>query len=207
MASVMSGRKKTGGPWDAVSTSHLLHRVQQLASDRFSLLTGENGVTFRQYVILAAIAESPGASQTDLARATGVDRSTLADVMQRLERNRLIERRDSESDARANFAELTPAGAETLAKARQHARAADSAILDALSPTKRKTFHSMLSRLAEYADAIARKAEHDAKRQAKREAKQRAKERKKAQARADKDAPSNDNPSQKRKGRRKAGVR
>ena len=38
----------------AVSTSHLLHGAQQLASDRFAELVGENGVTLRQFAVLAA---------------------------------------------------------------------------------------------------------------------------------------------------------
>lgn len=208
MASVMPDRTKSDDPWDAVSTSHLLHRAQQLASDRFSLLVGEDGVTFRQYVILTAIADTPGASQTELARSTGVDRSTLTDLVQRLERNGLVARKGSESDARSFMLELTAEGADTLARVRPHARAADAAILDALSPAKRRPFHNMLVRLAEHADKLARKAEREAKRQAKREAKQRAKERKKAKAKTEKkETPSNDNPTDKRKTRRKAGAR
>ena len=43
-----------------------------------------DGVTLRQTVLLAAIAEKEGASQSDLVRATGVDRSTLAEMMARI---------------------------------------------------------------------------------------------------------------------------
>ncbi len=206
MTSVMAHRTKSDDPWDAVSTSHLLHRVQQLASDRFSVLVGENGVTLRQYVVMTAVAEAPGISQIDLVRSTGIDRSTLADLIARLERGGLIARKPSESDARANAIELTETGAETLANARQHAKAADAAILDALPRTKRKTFQSTLARLAKHADNLDRKAEHAAKRQAKRDAKERARLRKREMA-ANDSAPEPTKAGEKRKPRRKAGAR
>lgn len=208
MASVMPRRTTTDAPWDAISTSHLLHRAQQLASDRFSYLLGEDGedgVTLRQFVLLTAIAETPGASQTDLVRATGIDRSTLTDLVQRLDRNGWVARKESDSDARANVLELTPSGMEKLVKARKYARAADAAILDALPASKRAPFQNMLLRLAKYADKLAREAEQEAKREAKRDAKLRAKERKKAKAQAEKQTPpSNDNPPRKRKSRKRA---
>ena len=166
----------------AASTSHLLHRVQQLASDRFAILVGENGVTLRQYVVMTAIAETPDMTQVDLVRATGVDRSTLADMLNRLEQRGWVARKASEADARAKAVRLTDAGGETLIAARQHARAADAAILDALPRTKRKAFVAILEKLSAHADKLAKQAERDAKREAKKQAKQKAKARKKAPA-------------------------
>lgn len=209
MAPVMPDKSEPDDPWDAVSTSHLLHRVQQLASDRFALLVGENGITLRQFVVMTAIAEAPGVSQIDLVRATGVDRSTLADVVTRLERRGWIARKASETDARANAVALTETGIATLAQARRHAKAADAAILDALPRTKRKAFLGILVRLSEHADALARKAEREAKRLAKKEAKQRARARRKdVVAKAKDSAASAPEPRpEKPKTRRKSGAR
>lgn len=162
----------------AVSTSHLLHRVQQLASDRFARLVGENGVTLRQFVVMATIADTPGMAQVDLVRATGIDRSTLGDMLTRLAKRGLIERGASKADARASAITLSKQGQAMLASVRQHARAADAAIVDALPRTKRKVFLALLSRLADEAEKIQRQAERDAKRRAEREAKRRRKEKK-----------------------------
>jgi MarR family len=74
------------------SASHLLHRAEQLASERFAHLVGDT-ITLRQFAVLAAIAEAPGLSQSDLVRATGVDRSTLADMMNRMEKRGWVARR------------------------------------------------------------------------------------------------------------------
>src|SRR5688572_9260553 len=67
------------------SASHLLHRAEQLATDRFVQLVGDS-ITLRQFAVLVAISEQPGLSQNDLVRETGIDRSTLADMMKGMEK-------------------------------------------------------------------------------------------------------------------------
>lgn len=156
----------------SASASHLLHRAEQLASDRFAQLVGES-VTLRQFAVLAAIAETPGLSQSDLGRATGIDRSTLAEMIARLEKRGLLTRTASASDARAYSVRLAAAGATILSGATHHARAADAAILDLLPRTKRRAFLAILERIAKLSDELAEKAERNARRQAKREAKAR----------------------------------
>lgn len=155
------------------SPSHLLHRAEQLAADRFTQLVGNN-VTLRQFAVLAAIAESPGLSQSDLVQATGVDRSTMADMMTRMEKRGWVTRTASTIDARAHAVRLAAAGVTILAAATHHARAADAAILDALPRTKRRTFLNTLTKLARIADEAMAKAEKVARRKAKRDARAKA---------------------------------
>ena len=163
------------GPYRlAHSPSHLLHRAEQLAADRFAQLVGGE-ITLRQFAVLAAIAQRPGLRQSDLVRETGIDRSTLADMLTRMQRRGWITRAAHALDQRAQSVSLAHAGAAILASATKHARAADAAILDALPRTKRKPFLNLLTKLAAYADETAAKAERDAKRDAKRQAKQRVK--------------------------------
>jgi len=182
MARKMPDPSESGPYRLAVSTSHLLHRAEQLAADRFAQLVGD-AVTLRQFAVLAAVAESPGLSQIDLVRGTGIDRSTLADMMNRMEKRGLIERTTSEEDARARSVRLTPLGLSTFHASIAHARAADAAILDMLPRTKAKSFQSILMKLARLADEAAAKADRAARRQAKREARRKQREAKKAQER------------------------
>jgi len=160
------------------SPSHLLHRAEQLAADRFAQLVGDN-VTLRQFAVLAAIQSSPGLSQSDLVRATGVDRSTMADMMTRMEKRGWITRAASSLDARAQSIRLAADGATMLAAATNHARAADAAILDALPRTKRRPFLNILTKLSKVSVEAHAKAEKEAKRQAKRDAREKAKAEKK----------------------------
>lgn len=136
----------------AQSPSHLLHRAQQLASDRFAALAGEKGVTLRQFAVLAAIAEQPGRSQTDLVSATGIDRSTLADMITRMEKRGWIIRVTAAKDARANAVTLATAGRSALSACVPFARAADEAVLEALPRAERKSLMDTLAKLSEAAD-------------------------------------------------------
>src|SRR5262245_20836336 len=67
----------------AHSPVHLMHRAQQVAADKFA--KRNHPVNLRQFGVLAAIAAHPNASQSDLVRAASIDRSTLADMLKRLE--------------------------------------------------------------------------------------------------------------------------
>jgi DNA-binding MarR family transcriptional regulator len=153
----------------ADSVSHLLHRVEQVAADRFAERVGDS-VSLRQFTVLAAIAASPGLSQSELGRIAGIDRSTLADMIARMEKRGWIDRTTSLLDARAQSVHLAPAGSETLNAVTAHARAADDAILDLLPRTKRKSLINILAKLDKLAAARAQKAEREARRKAKREA-------------------------------------
>jgi MarR family transcriptional regulator, temperature-dependent positive regulator of motility len=153
------------------SASHLLHRAEQIASECFAELS-RNELTLRQFAVLAAIAGEPGLNQSALVRVTGIDRSTLADMMSRMEERGLVIRTASATDARALSIQLSPDGSAVLRAMDKHARAADAAVLDLLTKPKRRAFVATLIKLSKRADERAAKEEREAKRQAKRESKQ-----------------------------------
>jgi len=140
----------------SASPSHLLRRADQFAAEIF-LKAGGDGVTLRQTVLLAAIGEAAGASQSDLVHATGVDRSTLAEMMARMEKKGLIARQAAADDGRAKSVTLTASGRAKLAEALPAVRKMDEALMRALPKDKRASFRSTLSALASAADAA-----HDA---------------------------------------------
>ncbi len=134
------------------SPSHLLRRAEQFAADLFARSELNDGVTLRQTVLMAAIGESEGASQSDLVRTTGVDRSTLAEMMARMEKRGLIARAAAADDGRAKSVRLTGEGRRRLAASLPAIRAVDRALLAALPAAQRAPFQSILSGLAESAD-------------------------------------------------------
>ena len=134
------------------SPSHLLRRAEQFAADLFARSDLNDGVTLRQTVLMAAIGESEGASQSDLVRTTGVDRSTLAEMMARMEKRGLIARAAAADDGRAKSVRLTGEGRRRLAASLPAIRAVDRALLAALPAGQRTAFQSILSGLAESAD-------------------------------------------------------
>lgn len=140
------------------SPSHLLHRAVQLALDVYAEEMGPGAITQRQFAVLAAVAEHDGATQTDLVRLTGIDRSTMAEMAARLISKGLLERRRSPFDARANAVSLTEAGREALEVARPKMAAADARLLKLISGGgRRQAFVGLLQDLIAGAEAQARK--------------------------------------------------
>ncbi len=119
------------------SPSHLLHRAQQIAANHSADQLKSAGVTLRQFSLLAALDAHEGASQADLVGATGIDRSTLADMVARMEKAGLVKRAESKLDARAKTLSLTPKGRKALDKARPAVQAADNALF-AILPKARQ---------------------------------------------------------------------
>lgn len=126
------------------STMHLLHRASQCASDIFQ---GEiaGDLTPRQFAILQTVASNEGLSQTHLVERTGIDRSTLADVIRRMLKKGLLQRRRTREDARAYAVKLTDEGWRTLKAAEPLARRADEMILSVLAPSDRERFVKSLT--------------------------------------------------------------
>jgi DNA-binding MarR family transcriptional regulator len=129
------------------SVTHLLHRALQLALDYHSEAAGPGAITQRQYTVLAAAAAQDGLTQNDLVRATGIDRSTLADLVARMLVKGLLVRERSATDARANSVRLSEAGRTALAAGATPASAADSRLLASLSAKKRDGFLKALATL------------------------------------------------------------
>ena len=172
---VKSGNKSKRGGLSA-SPSHLMHRVLQLALDIYSEEAGSDGLTQRQFAVLEAVSQKSGLTQTDLVRATGIDRSTLADLVSRMTVKGLLDREKSSIDARAKAVRLSPKGQEALDAARPRVEAADKRIMALLPKGKRDGFLDLLSELAGEADAAPDKAKAEA-----RAAKKAAREAKKAE--------------------------
>ncbi len=149
----MAKKQKSADGGLSHSVTHLLHRVLQLALDFHAEASGPAGLTQRQYTVLAAAGAADGVSQSDLVRATGIDRSTLADLVARMIAKGLLERERSATDARANTVRLSGTGKAALAEGGRPAAKSDARLLDLLPPKKRDSFLKTLATLAAAADA------------------------------------------------------
>jgi DNA-binding MarR family transcriptional regulator len=129
-------------PADRLSRSpiHLLHRAGQCAGDVFQAEMKVEGLTPRQLAVLTTVALNEGLSQTGLVERTGIDRSTLADIVRRMQRKGLLQRRRTREDARAYAVKLTDEGRRILRTAEPLAKKVDDRILDALPNKQRDQF-------------------------------------------------------------------
>ncbi|CAN5324971.1 hypothetical protein BH10PSE2_BH10PSE2_06810 [soil metagenome] len=159
---VKSGKSSKKGAL-AESPSHLMHRVLQLSLDIYAEEAGVDGPTQRQFAVMEAVSAKSGLTQTDLVRATGIDRSTLADLVSRMTTKGLLERERSAIDARAKAVKLSAEGDALLASARPRVLAADKRILALLPKGKRDGFIDLLRDLSAAADAAPDLAKAEAK--------------------------------------------
>lgn len=115
--------------------------------------TGAQGVG-----VLMHLLELDGLTQATPARVQRVEPPSMCRMIDRLERDGLVERRRSPGDRRSTRVHLTAAGREAAHRGSAHARALDDEIFAELSDSERESLSEMLSRvLARLADASARR--------------------------------------------------
>lgn len=129
------------------SPSHLLHRAQQAAVNASAAALAENGLTLRQFAVLAALANEEGQSQARLVDLTGIDRSTLAEMVRRMELSGHIKRVTSKEDARAKAVSLMAKGRKAFQAALPAVEAADAALLDMIRANRRTGFLESLTQI------------------------------------------------------------
>ena len=118
-----------GLEWEEPTGSEAL-KLSRLAID----------LTARQYVVLVTASQTVGASQQDIIDATGIDRSTVSQIMQTMIRKGLLKRRRTREDARAYAITLTEHGRDVLKASEAIATGVDEALIAALPATRAKTF-------------------------------------------------------------------
>lgn len=137
------------------SPIHLLHRAGQCAGDIFQGRLGATDLTPRQFAVLVTVAQNEGLSQTHLVDKTGIDRSTLADIVRRMLKKNLLQRRRTREDARAYAVKLTEEGWRTLRTVEPAAIEVDHIILSALEQSDRDQFINNLNTIVAALTAIA----------------------------------------------------
>src|SRR5262245_10644918 len=123
---------------------HLFHRVGQVAGDIFQAEVAEAELTPRQLAVLMTVAHEEGLSQTGIVERTYIDRSTLADIVRRLQKKGLLQRRRTKDDARAYAVKLTEEGRRVLSVVEPRARKVEERILNALPAKGRDQFLAAL---------------------------------------------------------------
>lgn len=131
------------------SALHLLHRAGQCADEIFADNIGKSDLTPRQYAVLRAVADSEEPSQTVLVEKTGIDRSTLADIVRRLVERNLLQRKRTKHDARMYAVKLTASGQSALRSAEPAAKVTDDKLLSVMNAGERATFLKALVQIVD----------------------------------------------------------
>jgi DNA-binding MarR family transcriptional regulator len=125
-----------------------LHRASQRADSLFARNVGDAELTPRQFAVLQAVAENNGLSQTDIMAATGIDRSSTAELVRRLVTNGGLQRRRKRRDARIYAVRITSRGRELLAMGAAATRAAEVTLFLSVPEQQRQAFLDVLKSIA-----------------------------------------------------------
>lgn len=123
-------------------------RCAQLALfQHFGATVGKDGISAPQFGTLLLIEANPNISQSAIAEALRFDRSTLVQIIDRLEGRGLVERHVSPTDRRSHALRITDDGKTALADLKEQAIAHEDDVAAGLSGEERAQFISLLKKL------------------------------------------------------------
>jgi DNA-binding MarR family transcriptional regulator len=128
---------------------YLFRRMQQIAVAIFVEECRAYELTPVQFAALVAIHTHPGIDATRLSAVIAFDRSTLGNVIERLEAKDYIERRPAREDKRVKLLYLTKSGATLLRDIMPLVDRAQARMLQPLKPADRKTLMALLTQLVD----------------------------------------------------------
>jgi DNA-binding MarR family transcriptional regulator len=127
-------------------TGFLLRRAQQKHVATWqSVISGDT--TSVQYGVLAVLDRRPALAQKEICDELDLDRSTVADICSRMEKNGLLSRVQDRQDRRRNVLDLTPAGRAELARLKPLVEEVQVRLTSSLSATELEQLRGLLARL------------------------------------------------------------
>jgi DNA-binding MarR family transcriptional regulator len=129
---------------------YLLKHAQLALSEHTGAALSRFHVDGRELAVLTVLADADGAlrplAQHEAAKLLGVDRTTMVDLLDRLEEKGLVERRPDPADRRRKLVQLTPAGTTAVTEGGEAARQAERTFLAALTPAETDQLRDLLQR-------------------------------------------------------------
>lgn len=128
--------------------AHEIYRAhQEIEAARAEVLDQIGGMTPRQHQVLTYFVSNEGVSQTAAVGATGIDRSTLADIVRRLVDRGYLSRKRTGHDARMYSVHATDKARKAVAAVERDLSNADARALSALSDGERAKLAILLARV------------------------------------------------------------
>lgn len=106
------------------------------------------GITPAIFGVLEILRRNKGLTQTRLALAIGLDRSSLVPLLDKLQKRNMVEREASIKDRRSNHLHLTAAGEEMLVEAERRVMLHEKRILTRLTKSETRQLIQLLMKLA-----------------------------------------------------------
>lgn len=122
----------------------LLHRSARILRGLMSEALTDLELSFHEYVVLRMIEMDFVGTQQEVGRLNGIDRTSMVDLMDRLEVRGFVTRSRDENDRRKHKMALTPKGKKVLAHAKRLVGKAHKKFLSPLEEGQAELFKSFL---------------------------------------------------------------
>lgn len=129
-------------------TGYLIRRSQQAHVSAWQRFVSTE-ITSVQFGVLNVLHARPGSSQRQLCDDLDLDRSTIADIVERLQRRGLLHRVRDEADKRRNVLDLTEKGRAEFDSLVPGVRRVDLELTSALTASEREVLRSLLVTILE----------------------------------------------------------
>jgi DNA-binding MarR family transcriptional regulator len=126
---------------------YLVRRTQQISTALFAEECAAHDLTAVQYASLVAILLHPQIDATRISQFISLDRSTLGNVLERIEAKGWVVRAASPFDKRIKLLSLTKTGRKLLSDVQRPVQRVQERLLEPLSPADRSSFLDLLTRI------------------------------------------------------------
>jgi DNA-binding MarR family transcriptional regulator len=123
----------------------LLEELTRRLRRTFDTSVEQFGLTRTQWRALAYLYRTPGMTQTELARELELERASIGQAIDRLEKLDLVERRSAKNDRRVWQVHLQPAAIDLLPKMRVEADQIYARLLEGIKGEELEAFKSTLA--------------------------------------------------------------
>ncbi len=122
----------------------LFHQVQQKMDIEQRKLFLKYNITPRQFIVLQTIDFQPGSNQNEIVEFIGIDRSTISEILKKLETKNYINSQYNQTDKRYKEIRVTSKGRSILRKLQQSVKELEDIFLRKIELGTRKRFLSSL---------------------------------------------------------------
>ncbi len=150
---IMAKDSKNADSYEAVpaslsnSAGFLLNMAARSIREKVTAALEPLGMTTQELGLLRILDGQGANTQQALCNKHNIDRTTMVQIVDRLEERQLVMRQQSTEDRRANLIHLTPRGRKTLAKANRLTKKQQEQFLMPLSETEWEALRQSLIKL------------------------------------------------------------
>lgn len=141
--------------WDPTGhPAYLLGRAARLFERRTQERLKKLGVSNAHIPVLRALEDGGAKSQTQLAQLARIEQPTMAQMLARMERDKLVHRVPNPEDGRSSLYSLTKSALGKVTEARKALEKSGIELLAPLSATENATLATILGKIVAHMEAL-----------------------------------------------------